>query len=157
MEFKSLMHLAFYTDQLDVMRDFYENKLGLKPKVVTRAITYKGLNKGRFSEWAETDPDKVIIVYIEIAPGQFIELFPKAEGQKEHDGRDERLGYSHFSLLVDDIYKTRDELIEKGITPDSEISMGPSKTYKMWIHDPDGNMIEIMQFTDESIQLIGNV
>ena len=30
MEFKSLMHVSFFTDQMDVMRDFYENKLGLK-------------------------------------------------------------------------------------------------------------------------------
>lgn len=28
MEFKSLMHVSFFTDQMDVMRDFYENKLG---------------------------------------------------------------------------------------------------------------------------------
>ena len=27
MEFKSLMHVSFFTDQMDVMRDFYENKL----------------------------------------------------------------------------------------------------------------------------------
>lgn len=37
MEFKSLMHVSFFTDQMDVMRDFYENKLGLKVKIVTRA------------------------------------------------------------------------------------------------------------------------
>ena len=35
MEFKSLMHVSFFTDQMDVMRDFYENKLGLKVKIVT--------------------------------------------------------------------------------------------------------------------------
>ena len=33
MEFKSLMHVSFFTDQMDVMRDFYENKLGLKLKL----------------------------------------------------------------------------------------------------------------------------
>ena len=85
MEFKSLMHVSFFTDQMDVMRDFYENKLGLKVKIVTRAGLYKGLNRGKYSEVAEVDPNRIIIVYIEIAPGQFIELFPKDEGQAPHD------------------------------------------------------------------------
>ena len=49
MEFKSLMHVSFFTDQMDVMRDFYENKLGLKVKIVTRAGLYKGLNRGKYS------------------------------------------------------------------------------------------------------------
>ena len=79
MEFKSLMHVSFFTDQMDVMRDFYENKLGLKVKIVTRAGLYKGLNRGKYSEVAEVDPNRIIIVYIEIAPGQFIELFPKKD------------------------------------------------------------------------------
>ena len=29
MKFNEVMHLSFYTDQMDKMRDFYENKLGL--------------------------------------------------------------------------------------------------------------------------------
>ena len=35
------MHVTFFTEQMDVMRDFYENKLGLKPKIVTKAKAYK--------------------------------------------------------------------------------------------------------------------
>lgn len=157
MEFKSMMHVSFYTDQMDVMRDFYENKLGLKPKIVTRASLYTDLNRGYYSEVAKTNPDKIIIVYIEIAPGQFIELFPKSEGQKKHDTWNQRLGYSHFALLVDDIYQTRTELIERGVEIDTDISIGPSKTYQMWVHDPDGNKFEIMQYTDDSFQLVGNI
>lgn len=155
MEFKSMMHIAFYTDQLEVMRDFYENKLGLKAKIVTKAKLYKGLNRGYYSQLAETDPEKVIIVYIEIAPGQFIELFPKMAGQQPPVQN--QLGYSHFALLVDDIFKTKEELITKGVEIDTEISKGPSHTYQMWIHDPDGNPFEIMQYTNDSFQVVGNI
>lgn len=151
------MHVSFYTDQMAVMRDFYENKLGLKVKIVTRAKQYKGLNRGKYSEWADNDPEKVIIVYIELAPGQFIELFPKEEGQEEHDSWNQRVGYSHYALLVDDIEKTKSELIERGIEIDTPISKGPSGTYQMWVHDPDGNKFEIMQYTDESYQLVGHI
>ena len=72
MKFKSIMHVSFFTDQMDVMRDFYENKLGLPVKIVTKAKSYLGLNRGYYSE---------------IAPGQFIELFPKNDGQGPHDSR----------------------------------------------------------------------
>ena len=36
MKFNEIMHLSFYTDQMDEMRDFYENKLGLKAKIIMR-------------------------------------------------------------------------------------------------------------------------
>ena len=156
MNFKSMMHVSFYTDHMDEMRDFYENKLGLKPKIITKAKIYKGLNRGYYSEVAETDPEKVIIVYIEIAPSQFIELFPKNNGQGPHDNWNQNLGYSHFALLVDNIFETRDELIARGVEIDNEISKGPSETYQMWIHDPDGNKFEIMQYTEKSFQVVGN-
>ncbi|MDD3028479.1 MAG: VOC family protein [Erysipelotrichaceae bacterium] len=157
MEFKSIMHVSFFTDQMDVMRDFYENKLGLKTKIVTRARLYEGLNRGAYSEVAKIDPDRIIIVYIEIAPGQFIELFPKNEGQKEHDQWNERVGYSHFALLVDDIEDTRDQLVAAGVEIDTPLSKGPSNTWQMWVHDPDGNKFEIMQYTPESFQLVGSI
>lgn len=157
MKFNSIMHVTFFTDQMDVMRDFYENKLGLKPKIVTKAKLYKGLNRGHYSEIAEVDPEKVIIVYIEIAPGQFIELFPKEEGQGPHDQWNQNVGYSHFALLVDDIFKTKEELLARGVELDTDISKGPSETYQLWVHDPDGNKFEIMQYTDKSFQVVGNI
>lgn len=157
MKFNSLMHVSFFTDQMDVMRDFYENKLGLETKIVTKAKAYKGTHDKAFSQIAEAEPEKVIIVYIEIAPGQFIELFPKKEGQEEHDSWNQRVGYTHYALLVDDIYQTRKEMTDKGIVLDTPISIGHSGTYKMWAHDPDGNKFEIMQYTDKSYQLVGHI
>lgn len=82
MEFKSLMHVSFFTDQMDVMRDFYENKLGLKVKIVTRAGLYKGLNRGKYSEVAEVDPNRIIIVYIEIAPDSLLNYFQRMKDKR---------------------------------------------------------------------------
>lgn len=160
MEFKSIMHISFYTEHFDEMRNFYENKLGLKPKIVTKAKTYKGLNRGLFSEIAEIDPERVIIMYLELAPGQFIELFPKEKGTIENNENKENnkmQQYSHFALLVDDIVKTRDEFIERGIEIDTDIAKGPSETYQMWLHDPDGNRFEVMQYTENSYQVVGHI
>ena len=58
---------------------------------------------------------------------------------------------------MDDIHKTRDELVSKGVEIDVEPNIGPSKTWQMWIHDPEGNKFEIMQYTEGSLQVVGNV
>ena len=157
MEFRSIMHISFFTDKMDQMRDFYENKLGMKPKIVTKAKAYRNGGNALYAKIAEVDPERVLIVYIEAAPGQFIELFPSFPGQKPHPEWNETLGYTHFSLLVDDINKAKEEIIAAGIEIDEDISKGPSETYKFWIHDPDGNKCEIMQYTDKSYQIVGNI
>jgi len=155
MEIKSLMHVSFFTDQMEVIRDFYENKLGVKAKMVVRYKRYKGRGNPLWSIKAETDPEGICIIYFEVAPNQFVEFFPKEDGQGEHIKANENLGYSHFSFLVDDIYKAREELTAAGIEIDTDIRKGDSETYQMWIHDPDGNNIEVMQFTEHSEQVLG--
>ncbi len=155
--FNSIMHVSFYTNQLEEMMRFYTEVLGGELKIVTRAKAYLDLNRGYYSEVAETNPEQILIVYIELAPQQFIELFPAVEGQKPHTEWNEHVDYSHFALTVDDIYEARKELEGRGLTFDTEISKGPSETYQMWAHDPDGNKFEIMQFTDKSYQLVGHI
>lgn len=156
MKFKSLMHVSFFTEQMDVIRDFYENKLGMEAKMVVRNKRYKGRLDKEWGRRAETDPEGICLIYYEVAPGQFIEFFPKAEGQGPHIVANQNVGYSHFSLLVEDIYAAREELLALGIPLDEDVSKGRAETYKMWIHDPDGNKIEVMQFTENSEQLKGS-
>lgn len=157
MLFSSLMHVSFYTDQMEAMRDFYVDKLGGTLKIVTRAKAYLDRPQSGFHKLALEDPEKIIIVYIELAPGQFVELFPKNPGQGEHIAFNAQLGYSHFALTVDDIFAAREELEGRGVVFDTQISKGPSETYQMWTHDPDGNAFEIMQYTDASYQVVGHI
>lgn len=157
MAFNAIMHVSFYTENLAEMERFYTEVLGGTVKIVTRAKLYKGLNRGVYSELAETDPEKIIIEYIELAPGQFIELFPATDASEPHDPLAGIAGYSHFALTVDDIVAAREQLERRGLVFDTPISKGPSETYQMWAHDPDGNKFEIMQYTEASFQLVGNV
>lgn len=158
MKFNEVMHLSFYTDNMAAMRDFYENKLGLNAKIIMRYEAYKGKSdRGYWEKQAEINPTGIAYIFIELAPGQYLELFPKAEGQLAHEVPDTRLGYSHFALMVDDIFKAKEELIRAGINIDIEPNKGQSETWQMWIHDPDGNKFEIMQYTDKSLQFKGNI
>ena len=157
MLFTSIMHVTFFTEDMDAMRAFYEEKLGGTVKIVTRAKVYLNREGHPYQKIAQEDPEKIIIMYIELAPNQFVELFPATPDQKPRGQWNDSVGYSHFALTVDDIYAAREELEQRGVVFDTEISKGPSETYQMWTHDPDGNMFEIMQFTDKSYQLVGHI
>ncbi|WP_315074607.1 VOC family protein [uncultured Clostridium sp.] len=156
MKFNSIMHVSFHTENLERIREFYEDKLGLKPKMIVRFGAYKDKKDSAFYKMALTNPDDICIIYIEIAPGQFVEFFPKWFEMKPKEDWNTRLGYGHFALLVDDIHETRDELVRRGVEIDVEPNIGNSHTWQMWIHDPDGNRFEIMQYTEDSFQLKGN-
>ena len=158
MLFNAIMHVSFYTDRMDEMIDFYQNKLEATPKVVVRYKIYLDRDdRPAFQAIAREDPERVFYMYFELAPGQFVELFPKNEGMVDDDMPwNSRLGYSHFALTVDDIYAVREKMEAAGVEFDTAISKGPSETYQMWAHDPDGNMFEIMQYTENSYQLVGH-
>ena len=160
MKFNDVMHIAFYTDKMDEMMAFYTQKLGGKVQVLTRYKVYASRDdRPAMQKIALEDPQRIFNVYIELAPNQFIELFPRMEGQLDRDDTpwNGRLGYSHFALTVDDIFATHEEMIAAGITPDTEISKGPSETYQFWVSDPDGNKFEVMQFTEKSYQVNGHI
>ncbi len=158
MNYSCIMHIAFYTDKMDEMVDFYCNKLGAREKSIVRYGAYIDYDdRPALQKIAKEDPERIFNIYLEIADGQFIELFYASPDQKDYTGWNEHKGYSHFALLVDDIFKTRQELEDKGLVFDTDISKGPSETYKMWAHDPDGNRFEIMQYTADSVQIKGNI
>lgn len=153
MTFDSLMHVSYMTDHMDEMFRFYHETLGLRPKMVMRYRDYADRPKSIFYAPAREKPDAICSVYFEIVPGQFVELLECLPGitlPREH------LRCPHFALTVKDIRKAKEELVQKNVPIDSDIGIGPTGTYQMWIHDPDGNPFEIMQYTERSLQIIGN-
>ena len=150
------MHVSFFVEDLERSIAFYE-LLGGKVKMAVKYKAYLDKPESSFYERALKTPEDYCIVYVEIAPGQFVELYPKGEGQKEHAAFNDSLGYSHFGVLVEDIFRTRDCLAEKGIPVIIEPKIGNSHTWQLWIADPDDNRIEIMQYTPESFQLTGHI
>lgn len=153
MTFTSIMHVSYMTGNMKEMCRFYQNILGLKPKMVMRFRDYADRPQSVFFKRAKTDPYGICIVYFEIVPGQFIELLACVPDELQPA---EHMRCPHFALTVDDIGRVKEELLCAGVEIDSDISIGPTGTYQMWIHDPDGNPFEIMQYTEQSLQIIGN-
>ena len=128
-----LGHIAFRITDLEKALDFYCAKLEF-----TEAFRLE--REGEFSPW---------IVYIQVAPNQFIELFPGAKGENTSRGP---VGYNHFCLVVDDLPATLRELAGRGLEITGEPQKGLDNNWQYWIKDPDGNAIELMQITPESPQ-----
>lgn len=94
------------------------------------------------------DEGKPWIEYFRIGNNQFIELFyRKDEPDNDHV---RRVGYQHVCYEVDDIRKTEEEIKSRGGTIDRPPKLGKDGNYQMWVVDPDGNRIELMQIAPTS-------
>jgi lactoylglutathione lyase len=130
---KGIAHLGFLVQDLEKSIDFYVNKLGFKEKFT--------LNNDKGQPW---------IVYIEVSNSQLIELFPS---EAPIDKRTEYSSYQHLCLEVENIHGLVRELKLKDVEIDQPIIMGLDHNYQSWIHDPDGNPIELMEYGKDSLQL----
>lgn len=128
-------HVAFRISSLEKSLDFYCNKLGFRE-------AFRLEQEGKPSPW---------IVYIQIAPGHFIELFPIAAPETLASTNSES-SYSHFCLLVDDLAATLRDLAARGLEVPGSPIQGLDHNWQYWIKDPDGNAIELMQIMPASPQ-----
>ncbi len=125
---KGFGHLALTVFDMDKAIDFYTRVMG-----------------GTYAFKFERD-GKPWIEYIQLVPGQFIELFYGRKG--ENSG-----SYNHICILVDDIQAECDRINATGYKMDRMPEMGCDGNWQAWITDPDGNRIELMQLMPGCPQL----
>lgn len=167
---KGLTHVTFTCKDFLAMRSFYRDTLGLKELFVlpyNKQIIDNFTNKGY--DVSGIKPGDDWIVYLEVAPKQFVELF-NTPYNGENDTENE--SFHHFCLRVEDIVAAARELEAKGVTlyngprwmhspltepyPEDPIKagrQGACGSLAFYIQDPEGNEIEIMQYTEDSLQL----
>ncbi|MFV0363579.1 MAG: VOC family protein [Suipraeoptans sp.] len=141
------------------MKNFYCQGLGLK-NVFT--LTYGDLASYMEDSGAEDEmisglrmiADKPWIDYIEVAPHQYIELFYNAGTTKTQElDLSGFTGYQHLCLEVSDIQEAKQAIMRNGIKLDTDIKLGPDGALQLWIVDPDGNRIELMEYTKDAMHL----
>jgi lactoylglutathione lyase len=132
--FRNLGHIALRVKDLNRSLDFYA-KLGFEE--MTRLLDDKG------APW---------IVYLRINDDQYLELFPHGEGEWSPKGMG--VGIFHICLTVEDLDKAEADLARRGVTPSRPRNpkRGIDGNRGMWIEDPDGNQIEIMEMAPDCIQ-----
>jgi lactoylglutathione lyase len=127
-----IAHLAVTVKDMDKALDFYTRVLGFK-----KAFEIPNPKDGK--PW---------IVYLHLAGNQFIELF--YGGTEDNPFADEKRGFNHICLEVDDIFKVCDDIKAKGFKLDVEPNQGVDYNYQAWLKDPDGIRVELMQIDPKS-------
>lgn len=136
---KQLAHLCVFTHQFNAMIVFYRDTLGLPV-----AFTLDAPDGTPFG------------YYFACGESTFIELFDREKASKVWGGSSDIIRgnhMAHFCFQMTDMVKYRELLVSKGIAV-SEITMGMDHSYQCWIKDPDGNDIELMEYTDASLQVL---
>ncbi len=125
-----LAHVCFTVRDLDASIDFYQNKLGLQP-----AFDYRNEQGERYG------------IYLHLGQRSFVELFQGEDGPSEP-----HTSYRHFCLEVDDMEATVAQLRANGVEVGGT-TRGKDRSWQAWLSDPDGNRIELQQYTAESKQM----
>ena len=114
-----------------------------------RSIRWYGAALGAREAFRATSEDGAPqLVYLELAPGQFLELFPG--GKEPVEEPPEPTGYAHTCLVVDDLEATLAHLATRGITPLAPPRTGRAGQALTFIADPDGNRLELMEIPPDS-------
>lgn len=139
---RKLAHLCFVTTEFDRLVAFYRDILGL-PVKFTFTLPEDGATFG---------------CYLDCGDSTFIEIFDRDLSAKMWGGGAapaELLAgnrYTHFCLEVQDLEALRTELVARGLDV-TEVKQGIDHSFQAWTKDPDGNAIELMQYTGASLQL----
>jgi lactoylglutathione lyase len=129
-ELLGIGHTGFIVSDMEKSLDFYINKLGLKQ---IRTMDKEG---------------KPWLIFLQVQEGQNYELYHG--GNRTRPNTWQSYGSSHLSLLCDDLEATLEALRAKVVPVDAEIKLGGDKNLKAWIHDPDGNRIELLYVNADS-------
>jgi catechol 2,3-dioxygenase-like lactoylglutathione lyase family enzyme len=128
--FTRLAHVCLHVAHLETSCAFYA-KLGFT------------------SRFRFTREGKLFGAYLEIAPGNFVELFEDPSRTPTGSG-----SLRHFCLETDDMAAVMARLDAEGV-PYTPNKKGCDDTWQIWLRDPDGNDFEVHQYTPTSRQITG--
>jgi catechol 2,3-dioxygenase-like lactoylglutathione lyase family enzyme len=126
---KGFGHICYIVNDLDTAITFYTEKLGM-------SLAFDFIN----------DKNERFGAYIHAGARNFVEVFV---GQVSE--RVKGQSYGHLCLEVEDLQGMAANLRAQGVTV-SEIKMAEDNCWQAWLTDPDGNPIELQEYTPESWQ-----
>lgn len=128
-------HVSFNVQEMNRMLHFYGTILGMKQK------------------FSSTGEDGSRWVCLELADRQYIELVQPGHVLAASPVVNNYYGYQKVCLEVEDAAAAFAELVEKGFTPDSEVRMTVDYALAFNLTDPEGNHLEIVEYTPAALQL----
>lgn len=120
-----LSHVALYVHDMKKTRAFYKDFLGFDEP-------YSLTNKD----------GSLHLTWIKINNRQTLELFPEKEAGSDR--------LYHVALETDDAVGMRNYLAAHGVKVPDKVGKGKIGNLNYFIHDPDGHIVEMVQYTPES-------
>ncbi len=102
------------------------------------------------------DEGKPWIVYVKICSNAFLELFHDGVKDRDRAYASGVIGYHHYCISVGDIQALAERLYGKGIISEPKPGEGKDLNRNIWIHDPDGNAVEFVQYNPASPHMKAN-
>jgi catechol 2,3-dioxygenase-like lactoylglutathione lyase family enzyme len=124
-----LAHICFTVADLERSIDFYCRQLGMTP-----AFEFRRPDGTHYGQ------------YIHVGGRNFVELFIGELAEPA-----EKQAYRHLCLEVPNIERAAAAFRANGVEV-TEIKLGGDQSYQAWLEDPDGNRIELHQYTATSKQ-----
>lgn len=137
---KKLGHVCLFTDRLNEMIAFYRDTLGFPVKFTMK-----------------NDDGFAFGYYFACGDMTFVEIFDQRGAVKQWGGQvramrpGEESHARHFCFEVAGLEQLVAELEGKGIKV-VPIKVGMDNSKQAWIKDPDGNDVELMEYTPQSLQ-----
>lgn len=137
---RRLSHLCLMTNNLPGQIAFYRDRLGL-------AVQFRFRN----------DAGEEFGVYLGCGDTTFVEIFDQALAAREWGGDVRPLHegnrYNHFCLEVTGLKELCETLRARGVEVGEMRTSHHDHSWQAWLADPEGNRIELMEFTHRSRQL----
>jgi len=126
-------HVAIRVVDINKALEFYSNGLGFKE-------AFK----------IQNDDGSLRIVYVHISEGQYLELCLGGEGKKPMFDDQKSIGIRHISFTVEDLKIFKKDAENRGVVFDSDMLDTRDHNKNVWLFDPDGNKLEIVETRPES-------
>ncbi|MDO4343538.1 MAG: VOC family protein [Eubacteriales bacterium] len=125
MKINRIDHIAVNTVNIEESVKYYEEMFG-------------------FKETSRADMGNVILVYMEVCPGSYLELFDLKGNCEKGTVPEEMQGLRHIAFHVDDIKAWEKRLKEKNAEFTMELTrMEPIHKDGILIRDPNGVIVEL--------------
>lgn len=137
---KQLAHVCFFSDNPEALLSFYQDVMEFPIRFDMKLID------GRPFGW-----------YLDTGNRTFVEIFDQRGAVSQWGGEVVALKenannrYKHLCFEVESLESFRQSLLDKGIDV-GPITKGIDNSFQCWTKDPDGNTIELMEYTADSMQ-----
>lgn len=129
---KTITHIAITVADMEESLKFYKEALGFE----------------KVFELNNPETGEPWIVYIQVGPGQFLELFYGGTQKKAEEEGD--IGVNHLCFEVESVTAIAEKIEAAGYPLHIRPCTGCDHNLQTWVKDPNGIRIELMQISPES-------